>query len=170
MEETPQCCSRCWAGWGRRCTPCTPLCDADLPQTHGIGVTSKMQNSQEKFLSAGTNCWVRCKGSMNTVEQNVLHFWRTVLMCAWQRGPNNEIERTKGATQNYLGAWASIEIFPGGGKADILLIISGCWQCNANRCIHKRKCPMLRQQLHAVFSLRENFTLSKCLFWWARIF
>ena len=29
---------------------------------------------------------------------------------------------------------------------------SGCWQCNANWRIQKRKCPMLRQHLHTVFS------------------
>jgi len=28
----------------------------------------------------------------------------------------------------------------------------------------KRKCSMLRQQLHTVFSLLESFTVSKCVF------
>ena len=60
--------------------------------------------------------------------------------------------------------WASAEIFPGGAKSTFCSYFSGCWRCNANWRIQQRKCLMLRQQWHTVFSLYENFTPSKCLF------
>ena len=53
----------------------------------------------------------------------------------------------------YWRAWPSAEIFPGAGKVDIFLSFSGCWRCNANGRIQKRKCQMLRQKLHTVLSL-----------------
>jgi len=62
-------------------------------------------------------------------------------------------------------SWASAEYFPGGGaKSTFYLSFSDCWRCNANGRTQNEKCPMLRQQLQTVFSLWENFTLSKCLF------
>ena len=43
--------------------------------------------------------------------------------------------------------------FQGGAKSTFCLSFSGCLRCNANERMQKRKCPMLRQQLHTVFSL-----------------
>jgi len=45
------------------------------------------------------------------------------------------------------------KFFPGGSKSTFCLCFCGCWRCNANWRIQKRKCPMLRQQLHTVPSL-----------------
>jgi len=45
------------------------------------------------------------------------------------------------------------KVFQGGAKLTFCSSFSGCWRCNANWRIQKRKCPVLRQQLHTVFSL-----------------
>jgi len=56
--------------------------------------------------------------------------------------------------------WTSAEIFPGGGQsrhfAYPFQFVGDATQMD----VHK-KCPMLRQQLHKVFCLQENFTLKK---------
>jgi len=41
----------------------------------------------------------------------------------------------------------------GGTKSTFCLSFSVCWRCNANGRTQTRKCPILRQQLHTVFSL-----------------
>ena len=60
--------------------------------------------------------------------------------------------------------WGTLRIYSGimgvsrnfsrrGAKPTFCLSFSGCWRCNANLHIQKRKCPMLWQQLHTVLSL-----------------
>ena len=51
-----------------------------------------------------------------------------------------------------------------GGKVDLLLIFFRLLAMQRKWTYKKRKCSVLRQQLHTVFSLLENFTVSKCLF------
>jgi len=47
----------------------------------------------------------------------------------------------------------------GGGKVDILLIISGCWRCNANRCIQKKKMSnVMATVAYSVFLARNLYT------------
>jgi len=63
--------------------------------------------------------------------------------------------------QLVLQAWTSAEIFPRGGKVEILLTLFRLltmqykWRYTKHFTFStpQRKCPMLRQQLHTVFSL-----------------
>jgi len=53
----------------------------------------------------------------------------------------------------------------GGAKSTFCLSFQVVGDATQIDVYKKRKCPMLWQQLHTVFSLQETFTLSKCLFW-----
>jgi len=75
----------------------------------------------------------------------------------------SQVVMSKFATKSSYDHGRPQKFFQGGEKSTFCLSFCGFWRCNANWRIQKRKCPMLRQQLHTVLSLYENFTPCKCL-------
>jgi len=64
-----------------------------------------------------------------------------------------------------LRPWASAEILPGGEqRRHFAYLFQFVGEASAMQMDVHKKCPMLWQQLHKIFSLQENFTLRKYLF------
>jgi len=80
-------------------------------------------------------------------------FWINIDYKHWKLRPNI-------CTCNVcFRAWASAEIFPGGGgKVDILIIFfSGCWRCNANGRIQKENVHCYSNSCIQCFPCKKTF-------------